>query len=88
MILQRDNADIQSIPEGYLPLLSSANYFEMDLVGKNLQMNGIDALWSYPDLTEQPAERPSLYVHSGQHKQAQAVITSLDLTDFIEYHGQ
>jgi hypothetical protein len=88
MTSQRDNTDNQSIPEGYLPLLSSTNYFEMDLVGKNLQMNGIDAVWSYPDLTEQPAERPSLFVRSGQQEQAQAVISSLDLTDFIEYHGQ
>ncbi|MCK9408737.1 MAG: hypothetical protein WCX28_10315 [Bacteriovoracaceae bacterium] len=77
-----------TVPAGYLPLLSTATYFEMDLVGKNLHMNGIDAVWYYPDLNEQPTERPSLFVRSEHKDHACAVIDSLDLTDFITYHGK
>jgi hypothetical protein len=77
-----------TIPEGYLPLLFTATYFDMDLVGRNLQMNGVDAVWHYPDLNELPADRPSLYVRADHMEHAVSVISSLDLTDFIIYHGK
>jgi hypothetical protein len=88
MTTQHNEITGTAVPEGYHPLLTTATFFEMDLIGKNLLMNGIDAVWNYPDQAEQPAERPSLFVRTGQQEQAQAVIVSLDLTDFITYHGQ
>lgn len=77
-----------TITVGYVPLLFTATYFDMDLVGRNLQMNGVDAVWHYPDLNELPADHPSLYVRADHREHAMSVISSLDLTDFILYHGK
>jgi hypothetical protein len=79
-----------TVPEGFRLLCTCPSYFALDLVGKNITMNGVDAVWHYPDLspfTEQPAELPSLYVRAEQADQANAVIASLDLTDFTDHHG-
>jgi hypothetical protein len=86
---QVNNNDTQSpMPQGYERFLSAESYFAMDLVGKNLQMNGVDAHWTYPDLTDEPSSVPELYIRSEQKEQALTVIASLDLSDFIRYHGQ
>jgi hypothetical protein len=84
----KETVQDKSIPEGFLLFLFTSTFFAMDLVGKNLQMNGVDAVWFYPDLNELPEDRPSLYVRADQKEQALTVISSLDLTDFITYHGQ
>lgn len=68
--------------EGYAFLLSTPTVFAMDLVGKNLQMNGIDALWFYPESIDNINEMPSLYVKSGQQEHANSILASLDLLDF------
>lgn len=79
-----------TVPEGFQLLCTCPSYFALDLIGTNLTMNGVDAVWHYPDLSllsEQPAEQPSLYVRAEQADQANAVIASLDLTDFTDHHG-
>ncbi len=68
--------------DGYTYLLSTPTVFAMDLVGKNLQMNGIDALWFYPDAVDDHNDIPSLYVKDGQHEKAKSILVSLDLLDF------
>lgn len=73
--------------DGYIQLLTTPTIFEMDLIGKNLQMNGIDAIWFYPDALELPSEISSLFVKSDQKEKALSILASLDLTDFITYHG-
>lgn len=92
MIMEHEllnTADPQrNIPQGFERFLSTESFFAMDLVGKNLQMNGVDAHWTYPDLTEEPASVPELYIRTEQKEQALTVIASLDLSDFIRYHGQ
>lgn len=60
----------------------------MDLVGKNLKMNGIEAVWFYPDPVDHPEEIPELFVPVGQQEQARSVLASLDLADFISYHAE
>lgn len=75
-------------PEGYIQLLSTANIFGMDLVGKNLQMNGIDALWFYPDPVELPDGYSTLFVKAEQKEQAAAMLASLDLNDFTLNNGE
>ncbi|MFZ4620270.1 MAG: hypothetical protein ACOYNS_06915 [Bacteroidota bacterium] len=75
-------------PEGYVHLVSTANIFDMDLVAKNLQMNGIDAVWSNPDPVEQPEDPSLLFVKAEQKEQAVAVLTSLDLNDFTIPNGR
>ncbi len=69
--------------EGYAFLLSTPTVFAMDLIGKNLQMNGIDALWFYPELMDDHNEIPSLYVKSGQQEHANSILASIDLLDFV-----
>jgi len=79
-----------TIPEGYRFFCSCPSYFAMDLVGTNLTMNGIEAVWNYPeqfDHSEQAAELPSLYVRADQAARAGEVLASLDLTDFTDHHG-
>lgn len=68
--------------DGYVQLLSSPTIFEMDLVGKNLQMNGIDALWFYPENIEHQDELPLLFVRTEQKENALNILTSLDIIDF------
>ncbi|MFA6456442.1 MAG: hypothetical protein WCW40_06420 [Bacteroidota bacterium] len=83
--------DSQSYPkqlDGYLRLLTTPTMFDMDLVGKNLRMNGVDALWFYPDPVDQSEELPVLFVPVGQKEQAHSVLASLDLTDFFSYHAE
>lgn len=82
-----DAVQSQTIPEGYLLLFSTETMFDLDLVRTNLAMNGIDVQWSYPELWQLPADRPSLFVRPEQQEQALAVIASLDLSDFIIHHG-
>ncbi len=73
--------------EGYHQLLSTSTIFEMDLVGKNLHMNGIDAVWFYHDPVENPDEISSLFVRNDQKENALSLLTSLDLTDFTTHNG-
>jgi hypothetical protein len=77
-----------SVPEGYVLLVTTPDIFSMDLVGKNLRMNSIEALWSAPDPVDHPSEQPSLFVKAEQKEQAMAVLTSLDLIDFTTLNGQ
>ena len=73
--------------EGYIQLLSTPTIFEMDLVGKNLQMNGIDVVLFYPDVIDHPDEISALLVKSDQKEKALSILASLDLTDFVTYYG-
>ncbi len=68
--------------DGYVFLLSTPTMFEMDLIGKNLHMNGVDALWFYPDTIDVPNELPSLFVKTEQKENALSILASLDLLDF------
>lgn len=76
-----------AVPDGYAVLLATGTFPAMDLVGKNLTMNGIDAVWTFPDLHEQPDARPLLFVRHGQQEQALAILANLDLTDFTSNYG-
>lgn len=77
-----------SVPEGYVLLVTTPDIFSMDLVGKNLRMNSIQAQWSVPDPVDHPEEQPSLFVKAEQKEQAMAVLASLDLIDFTTLNGQ
>jgi len=74
--------------DGYTHMLSTPTIFAMDLVGKNLQMNGVDAVWFYSDPIEGMDELSSLYVKTEQKENALSILTSLDLTDFTTSHGK
>jgi hypothetical protein len=69
--------------DGYIQILTTPTIFEMDLVGKNLQMNGIEAVWFYPDTDE----LSSLFVRHNQKENALSILSSLDLTDFTTHNG-
>lgn len=75
-------------PNGFVFLLSTSTIFAMDLIGKNLQMNGIDAQWNYADVSDTEHEPSRLFVKMGQHEQALSILTSLDLLDFTIHHGK
>jgi hypothetical protein len=77
-----------AVPDGYLLLLTTPDMFSMDLVGKNLQMNGIHTVWSVPDPVDMPGVPCSLFVRTEQKEQALSILTSLDLIDFTTTHGQ
>ncbi len=70
-------------PKGFVHLLSTPTIFAMDLIGKNLQMNGIDAQWNYPDPIDAEHEPVILFVKIEQQEQALSILISLDLLDFI-----
>lgn len=75
-------------PEGYTQILSTPTIFAMDLVGKNLQMNGIDAVWFYPDPIEDGEGKSMLFVKTDQQENARSVLDSLDITDFTSLNGK
>ncbi len=75
-------------PKGFVHLLYTPTIFAMDLIGKNLQMNGIDAQWNYPDPIDAEHEPAILFVKIGQQEQALLILTSLDLLDFTIHHGK
>ena len=70
-------------PKGFVHLLYTPTIFAMDLIGKNLQMNGIDAQWNYPDPIDAEHEPAILFVKIEQQEQALSILISLDLLDFI-----
>jgi hypothetical protein len=76
------------IPEGYIELLTASTIFSMDLIGKNLAMNSIDAYWEYSDITNEMDEPSKLFVKPEQQEQALSILTSLDLMDFTSHHGK
>ncbi|NUN71157.1 MAG: hypothetical protein HUU02_15760 [Bacteroidetes bacterium] len=79
-----------TVPEGYRAFCTCPTYFALDLIGTNLSMNGIDAVWHYPDLFDpavQPTEQPSLFVRQEQSERASELLASLDLIDFTDHHG-
>lgn len=84
----QDETFPMKIPEGYLHLLSTETFFDLDLLRINLSMNGIDVQWWYPELLQQPSDQPCIFVRPEQQEQALAVIASLDLTDFTLHHGK
>ncbi len=77
------NIPNSEIPKGFVHLLSTSTIFAMDLIGKNLQMNGIDAQWNYPDPIDAEHEPVILFVKIEQQEQALSILISLDLLDFI-----
>ncbi len=74
--------------EGYTLLSTSRSLFELDLLVKNLSMNGISVRRRDPDPTEPSDSLPALLVRTGQVEQALALIASMELTDFMEQHDQ
>lgn len=75
-------------PIGFVYLLSTATLFSMDLIGKNLQLNGIDVQWNYADGSEAENGPSTLYVKKEYHEQALSILTTLDLLDFTTHHGK
>ncbi len=75
-------------PPGFVYLLSTPTIFDMDMIGKNLQMNGIDVQWIYADTIDAEQVRSTMFVKKEQREQAQSIITSLDLLDFTITHGK
>ena len=74
--------------EGFSKLLSAQSIFAMDLIGKNLQLNGIDVQLTFPDPIENSNEMPSLMVKNGQTEKALSILTSLDLLDFTSLNDK
>ncbi len=75
-------------PPGFVYLLSTPTIFDMDMIGKNLQMNGIDVQWNYADVIDAENERSTMFVKKEQHEQALSILTSLDLLDFTTQNGK
>ncbi len=80
------NGSNSEAPKGFVRLLSTSTIFAMDLIGKNLQLNGIEAQWNYPDSIETEYESATLFVKIEQQEQALSILTSLDLLDFTTYN--
>jgi hypothetical protein len=76
------------ISKEYIFLLSTSTIFAMDLIGKNLQLNGIDAQWNYPDVIDAETEPTKLFVKIEQQEQALSILTSLDIMDFTTHHDK
>jgi len=76
------------IPDGFVHLLSTSTIFAMDLIGKNLNMNGVDALWTYSDMIDAEHELSILFVKVEQQENALSILTSLDLLDFTIHHDK
>ncbi|MDP1678007.1 MAG: hypothetical protein Q8L88_14205 [Bacteroidota bacterium] len=91
---QLNNTDITleianpEISNGFVHLLSTSTIFAMDLIGKNLQMNGINTQWSYSDVIDVENGPSKLYVKKEQQEQALSILTSLDLLDFTIQNGK
>ncbi len=85
--LSTTGSSSQHAPDGYILLLSTPNIFGMDLVAKNLQMNGIDAVCFYPDPVELRDGASTLFVKAEQKEQASVMLASLDLIDFTITNG-
>ncbi len=75
-------------PKGFIYLLSTPTIFAMDLIGKNLQMNGIEIQWNYPDIINAENEPAILFVKLEQQAQTLSILASLDLLDFTINHGK
>ncbi len=77
-----------AVPIGFVHLLSASTIFAMDLIVKNLQMNGIDVQWNFPDEMDAENEPITLFVKMEQQERALSILTSLDLLDFTIHHGK
>lgn len=75
-------------PEGFIYCLSTSTIFEMDLIGKNLQMNGIEAYWNYTDTIDSENGISTLFVKQVQLEQAHSILHTLDLIDFTIHNGK
>lgn len=82
------NVKIQFEGEGYVFLGSASTIFELDVVSKNLQLNGFEIKSYYPDLFNQQEEHPSLFVRRDKKAEAEALLNVLELHDFITTHGE
>lgn len=80
--------EIQLGQNGFIFLVSTPTIFELDLIGKNLQMNGIENILKYPDADETTVETPAVFVKAEQKENALSLISSLDLTDFTLTNGK
>ncbi len=75
-------------PSGFLYCLSTSTIFEMDLIGKNLQMNGFEVYWNYADIIDTENSTSTLFVKKEQLEQVFSILTSLDLLDFTIHNGK
>jgi len=80
------NISDTEVSAGFIHFLSTPTIFAMDLVRKNLQMNGIETQVKYPDEIDAVHEHALLYVKMEQQEQALSILTSLDLLDFTIHH--
>lgn len=83
-----DQKNHSEVPADYIELLTTSTIFAMDLIGKNLQMNGVDTYWNYSDETSEQKKPSKLFVKPDQQEQALSILTSLDLLDFISHNGK
>jgi hypothetical protein len=67
----------------YKEFATSSTIFEIDLLIKNLQANGIDAK-SIDQILDEHAGKPALYVKTGMEEKAYEVLRDLNLLDFFE----
>jgi hypothetical protein len=82
------NISNSETPKGFVHLLSTSTIFAMDLIGKNLQLNGIEAQWNYPDAVDTDTEPAILFVKIEQQEQALSILASLDLLDFTIHNDK
>lgn len=72
----------QTISETHTLFCESQNIFEMELIAKNLESNGIPNRW-FDRRQYRNGGRPVLFVPDGSAEHARSVLHSLDLMDFI-----
>ncbi len=73
--------------EGFVPLLTVPHIFALDLIGKNLQLNGITIRSTATDASDETTEPPHIFVPRAQEEQARRLLSTLDLMDFTNGHG-
>lgn len=69
--------------ESYALFGYAATMAEMDVVVKNLQINGVDAIAFYFPSFRTQTMNPTLYVKKEMLARAKEILSSLDLNDFL-----
>lgn len=85
------NVPTAAVPEasddGFVELWRVPHLFAMDLIAKNLQMNGISVRCASADASDDTTVEPRVFVHPSQLEQARTLLSTLDLLDFTNGHG-
>lgn len=72
----------QAVFNSYAFFCESPTMFEIELVAKNLEENGVPVQW-FDRRQYHTQNLPVLYVQNGSTEKAFAILQSLDLLDFI-----